>query len=259
MKVAVSMERYIELTVGQVNYTGPSSLVQFKVHNPQMVLKSGHFLVVQISFQRMFLYHLVSTFLPSLCLLVVSLITMYIDESHFEATIMVSLTSMLVMYTLFQSHTDSLPQTAYIKMIDIWFLHGLVVPFFVFILEVATELAYAKQKRLERKTKNAKIKLRTKKNEEDSTRLFGDLFPENDASVSQNLISKSRHDRGTQLDTLRPNNGKVFEELHIQRKMVHDDGRKTFWWAQCCRVLIPSFSILFTTGYGILAIYYYME
>jgi hypothetical protein len=31
-----------------------------------------------------------------------TLVTLFFDESHFEATIMVSLTSMLVMYTLFR-------------------------------------------------------------------------------------------------------------------------------------------------------------
>ena len=96
------MKKYIELFPGDVNYTGEDKLVQFQVHRPRMVLKGKHLLVVEMSFQRMFLYHLVSTFLPTLCLLIVSIITMYIDESHFEATIMVSLTSMLVMYTLFQ-------------------------------------------------------------------------------------------------------------------------------------------------------------
>ena len=116
------MDKYVQLIPGKVWYTGEETLVQFKIQNPHMVLKNENFLVVELSFHRMFLYHLVSTFLPTISLLAVSLITMYIDESHFEATIMVSLTSMLVMYTLFQSHTDSLPQTAYIKMIDIFLI-----------------------------------------------------------------------------------------------------------------------------------------
>ena len=48
--------------------------------------------------------------------------TLFIDASHFEATIMVALTSMLVMYTLYQSISATLPQTAYLKMIDYWLL-----------------------------------------------------------------------------------------------------------------------------------------
>ena len=52
--------------------------------------------------QRKFAYHLVSVYIPSLSLLAVSLATMHISVDHFEANIMVHLTAMLVMYTLFQ-------------------------------------------------------------------------------------------------------------------------------------------------------------
>jgi hypothetical protein len=53
---------------------------------------------------------------------------------------MVSLTSMLVMYTLYQSVAGSLPQTAYLKMIDIWLLFGLIMPFVVFLCQVVSKL-----------------------------------------------------------------------------------------------------------------------
>jgi hypothetical protein len=74
------------------------------------------------------------------CLLIIAEITLYIDESHFDTTIMVSLTSMLVMYTLYQSISGSLPQTAYLKMIDVWLLFGLLMPFVVFLFEVIWKL-----------------------------------------------------------------------------------------------------------------------
>ena len=113
------MDKYIQLVPEYVHYKGEDSKVKFQIQSPRMVLKNKNFLVVEFSFQRMFLYHLVSTFLPTVSLLVVFLITMHIDNSRFEATIMISLTSILIMYTLFQSHSDSLPQTAYIKLIEI--------------------------------------------------------------------------------------------------------------------------------------------
>ena len=47
---------------------------------------------------------------------------------------------MLVMYTLYQSIAASLPQTAYLKMIDIWLLFGLMAPFVVFLFEVFFQL-----------------------------------------------------------------------------------------------------------------------
>ena len=47
---------------------------------------------------------------PSLCLLGVTIMTSFINTEHFEANIMVYLTTMLVMYTLFQTISISLPQ-----------------------------------------------------------------------------------------------------------------------------------------------------
>ena len=44
---------------------------------------------------------------------------------------MVALTTMLVIYTLHQSISATLPATAYLKMIDIWLFGGLSVPFIV--------------------------------------------------------------------------------------------------------------------------------
>jgi hypothetical protein len=47
-----------------------------------------------------------------------------------------SLTIMLVMYTMYQSISQSLPQTAYLKFIDVWLIFCLLVPFVVFVAQV---------------------------------------------------------------------------------------------------------------------------
>ena len=41
---------------------------------------------------------------------------------------------MLVMYTLNNSVSSKLPPTSYIKLIDIWLLFGLILPFFIILL-----------------------------------------------------------------------------------------------------------------------------
>ena len=61
-------------------------------------------------FKRKFAYHLISVYIPSLSLLLISLATLYISIDHFEANIMVHLTAMLVMYTLYQAISISLPK-----------------------------------------------------------------------------------------------------------------------------------------------------
>ena len=88
---------------------------------------------------RIFKYHLATTYLPTLCLIIIAELTLFIHESHFEATIMVALTTMLVMYTLYQSVSTTLPQTSYLKMIDIWLLMGLILPFIVILILIAID------------------------------------------------------------------------------------------------------------------------
>ena len=140
MKVPGSMEAFMRLSVGGVVYEGPERMIQYVVKNTTMELKNPKFLVVEITLKRMFKYHLAATFVPTMLLMIVTELTLYVDEKHFEATIMVHLTTMLVMYTLYQGVSDNMPKTANLKFIDIWLLYGLIVPFVTFVIEAILRL-----------------------------------------------------------------------------------------------------------------------
>ena len=71
---------------------------------------------------------------------------LFVDYSHFEVTIMVALTSMLVTYTLYQSISVYLPHTSYMKMIDVWLLGGLIFPFFIIIILIIMNSLIKKEK-----------------------------------------------------------------------------------------------------------------
>jgi len=150
----MGMDQFVSLSHGLINYTGNTKLVQFQVLNVTKGSNQIRSISIDIILQRMFFYHLAATYLPTACLLLIAEITLFIDDSHFEATIMVSLTSMLVLYTLYQSVAVSLPQTAYLKMIDIWLLFGLVMPFIVFLLEVFFELQIERMERIKNEENN---------------------------------------------------------------------------------------------------------
>ena len=87
-----------------------------------------------------------SLFVPSVCLILAAEISLFIDESHFEAMIMVALTSNLVMYTLYNAILEKMPEDSSLKLIDIWLLHGLLMPMIVFIVLAANELLMSKTK-----------------------------------------------------------------------------------------------------------------
>ena len=86
---------------------------------------------VHIKLQRKLAGHIFNIYIPTLCLVIIAGFTLFIDYSHFDATIMVALTTMLVIYTLHQSISSTLPATAYLKMIDIWLFGGLIFPFII--------------------------------------------------------------------------------------------------------------------------------
>ena len=103
---------------------------------------------IDIMFKRKFEYHLSNTFLSTLLLLIISFMTFFFEVDNFTDKIMVVLTTMLVIATLqsttqqvqrqakynCKSHSklycrlfQSLPKTAYFKLIDFWFLFSLNV------------------------------------------------------------------------------------------------------------------------------------
>ena len=91
---------------------------------------------VEIILCRKLSYHTFNTYIPTLILVMIAGYTLFIDFSHFEVSIMIALTSMLVTYTLYQSISAYLPLTSYMKMIDIWLFGGLIFPFFIITILV---------------------------------------------------------------------------------------------------------------------------
>ena len=60
--------------------------------------------VVALTFRRSLVYHLVTTYVPTTALLIIAEATMFVDGSHhFETVTMVTLTSKLVLFTLYQT------------------------------------------------------------------------------------------------------------------------------------------------------------
>ena len=94
---------------------------------------------VKIILGRRILNEILTTYLPTIIICVVSFSTNYFKAFFFEAIVTVNLTSLLVLTTLFISVSDSLPKTSYVKMIDIWLITVLCVPFFEVLLHTVID------------------------------------------------------------------------------------------------------------------------
>ena len=82
---------------------------------------------------------MMTTFFPSVLLMLITFATTLYKEQYFEATLSVNLTTMLVMTTIFISKMESLPPTSEIKMIDIWLILCQLVPFAQVVLVTTME------------------------------------------------------------------------------------------------------------------------
>ena len=82
---------------------------------------------------------LMTTYLHTILLLLITYTTVFFEKVLFGYVIAVNLTIMLVMTTIFTSKIEELPPTSDMKMIDIWLIFCLVVPFLEVILRTAIE------------------------------------------------------------------------------------------------------------------------
>ena len=92
-----------------------------------------------ISLKRKIQTEMLTTYLPTLLLLIITYATTFFKPIYFEASLTVNLTIMLVMTTIFTSKIEELPPTSDTKMIDIWLIFCLLLPFAFTLIQTAIE------------------------------------------------------------------------------------------------------------------------
>ena len=92
-----------------------------------------------IKMKRKIMSEMMTTYFPSLLLMMITYATTFFKPFFFEAALSVNLTTMLVMTTIFISKMEGLPPTSDIKMIDIWLVLCQMVPFVEVVLLTAME------------------------------------------------------------------------------------------------------------------------
>ncbi len=132
---------FLDLVGRNAEYLGPIDLPQYFVMDTTIrqmtVPPNTNAVQVEIIFGRRLLSTILSSYLPTFLICLVSFSTNYFEGFFFEAIVTVNLTSLLALTTLFISVTNSLPKTSYIKMMDLWLIFCLTIPFCEVILQVA--------------------------------------------------------------------------------------------------------------------------
>ena len=113
-------------------------LIMFTITDLRLENRTGLVHMV-ISLKRKIQTELLTTYLPTLLLLSITYATTFFKPIYFEASLTVNLTIMLVMTTIFTSKIEELPPTSDTKMIDIWLIFCLLVPFAFTLIQTAIE------------------------------------------------------------------------------------------------------------------------
>ena len=105
-------------------------LTMFTITNLTLSEKQfGNMVYMALKLKRNVTTELLTTYLPTTLLLLITFVSTFFDKDLFGDVIAVNLTIMLVMTTIFTSKIEELPPTSDMKMIDIWLIFCLVVPF----------------------------------------------------------------------------------------------------------------------------------
>ena len=101
---------------------------------------NGNIVYMALKLKRKVATELLTTYLPTILLLLISYITIFFDKELFGDATQVNLTIMLVMTTIFTSKIEELPPTSDTKMIDIWLIFCLLgVPSAFSLIQTAIE------------------------------------------------------------------------------------------------------------------------
>ena len=120
--------KFVHLESESIEYIGSTDLTQYYLRgkNQRSKVHRGHQLVVvELMFGRRLLSLILTVFTPTVLLNLIGHCANFFKPFFFEAVISLNVTVMLVLTTMLISVSQSLPKTAYIKMIDFWLIFNL--------------------------------------------------------------------------------------------------------------------------------------
>jgi len=125
----------IEIVEDILLYSGPMELTQYFVRRSNMTSRlEDEAVVVTVTLGRRLLGTALTVYIPTILMIFISQATNYFKPFFFEAIVTVNLTVMLVLTTMFLSISKSLPATSYVKMVDLWLIFNLSIPFILVLM-----------------------------------------------------------------------------------------------------------------------------
>ena len=139
MSVEPGESKSVVLLPLQKTIKQPPDMVLFTITDYGLFKNPGEGIRMTITLKRKIMSEMMTTYFPSLPLMMITYATTFFKPFFFEAALSVNLTTMLVMTTIFISKMEGLPPTSATKMIDIWLILCQLVPFTQVVLLTAIE------------------------------------------------------------------------------------------------------------------------
>ena len=134
--------QFLTLKPGQIVFSGQETFSQYYVLSYQIqrhTIMGKEGVKVSLTLGRRLLGVVLTAYTPTVLLNVIGHNANYFKSFFFEAVVTVNLTAMLVLATMFISIAESLPKTAYLKMMDYWLVFNLILPFIEVLLHTYME------------------------------------------------------------------------------------------------------------------------
>ena len=134
-------ERFINITPNVVS-NASTQFSQYKILSwkiEENVYEGKTRIQVKVSLGRNYVMILLVTYLPTLLMNIINQATSYFNvpgQDYFADIVMVNVTCMIVLATIYSSVSASLPATTGMKSIDYWLLLSLIYPFCVIIINI---------------------------------------------------------------------------------------------------------------------------
>ncbi|XP_068215524.1 uncharacterized protein [Palaemon carinicauda] len=95
---------------------------------------------VNIKLYRRFWFYITSTYLPTIMLMLISYTSLFLKRDNMDLRVMMTLTTLLVLYALYQQIAEGLPKTSYTKAIDVWCFFAITFIFTQVIFQVVVDV-----------------------------------------------------------------------------------------------------------------------
>ena len=236
------MASFVDLIPGTREYLGPKELTQYFVKRTGIELyrKMGKKGVrVSITLGRRLLGVFLTVYFPTILLNLIGHSTNYFKAFFFEAVVTVNLTCMLVLTTMFINVSNNLPKTSYIKMMDVWLIFNLLLPFMEVLLH--TYMDYLREDE-DREINHHGTTITPNQTEDDVS--ITHVLPAQSSNFDTNLISRNEK---TQVTALK----KHYLMLEKQKKK---NKRRLELCQKVAHVYNPIAALIFVSVYWILGL-----